>query len=157
MTDTARKEDGPTFAIQRIYVKDASFEAPNAPDIFRQEWKPEVNVDLQTKANKLEDIVYEVVLHLTVTVKIGEKVAFLVEVHQAGIFSLKGFPQDQLSHILGSMCPNIIYPYARETISDLVIRGGFPQLLLAPVNFDALYMQHMEQRKQGGGEATSRQ
>jgi len=147
------KQEGPIFNIQRIYVKDSSFEAPHAPEIFREEWKPEVNVDLQTKTNRLEDTIYEVVLHLTVTVKMIEKVAFLVEVHQAGIFTLKGFPQDQLSHVLGSMCPSILYPYARETISDLVIRGGFPQLLLAPVNFDALYLQHMEQ--QGKGEQGS--
>lgn len=142
--------EGPTFNIQRIYVKDASFEAPHAPEIFKQEWKPEVNVDLQTKTNRLEESIFEVVLHLTVTVKMDTKVAFLVEVHQAGIFTLKGFPQEQLGHVLGSMCPNILYPYVRETISDLVIRGGFPQLLLAPVNFDALYLQHLEQQNQQG-------
>ncbi len=149
-------QDGPMFTIQRIYVKDVSFETPHAPEIFREEWKPEVNVDLQTKTNRLEDTIYEVVLHLTVTVKMGERVAFLVEVHEAGIFTLKGFAQDQLAHALGSMCPNILYPYARETISDIVIRGGFPQLLLAPVNFDALYLQHLEQQKKGNeGEGTA--
>lgn len=141
------KQAGATFNIQRIYVKDLSFETPHAPEIFREEWKPEVNVDLQTKTNRLEDSIFEIVLHLTVTVKMGERVAFLVEVHQAGIFTLKGFPEEQLAHALGSLCPNILYPYAREAISDLVIRGGFPQLLLAPVNFDALYMQHLEQQK----------
>jgi len=140
-------KDGPIFNIQRIYIKDVSFEAPNAPAIFKDEWKPEVNVDLHTKTNDLEKDVYDVVLHLTVTVKMGETTAFLVEVHQAGIFTIKGFPKEQLSHALGSMCPNILYPYAREAISDLVTRGGFPQLLLAPVNFDALYMQHLEQQK----------
>ena len=140
-------QEGPVFTIQRIYVKDVSFEAPHAPEIFREEWKPEVNVDLQTKTNRLEETIFEVVLHLTVTVKMEEKTAFLVEVHQAGIFTLKGFSEDQLGHALGSMCPNILYPYARETISDIVIRGGFPQLLLAPVNFDALYLQHLEQQK----------
>ncbi len=139
--------EGPAFTIQRIYVKDVSFEAPHAPEIFREEWKPEVNVDLQTKTNRLEESIYEVVLHLTVTVKMGEKVAFLIEVHQAGIFTLSKFPAEQLSHALGSMCPNILYPYARETISDIVVRGGFPQLLLAPVNFDALYLQHLEHQK----------
>lgn len=143
----SQQNDGPAFTIQRIYVKDISFETPHAPEIFKEEWKPEVNVDLQTKTDRLEETIFEVILHLTVTVKMGEKVAFLVEVHQAGIFTLKGFPQEQLSHALGSLCPNILYPYARETISDIVIRGGFPQLLLAPVNFDALYMQHLEQQK----------
>src|SRR5207237_621283 len=95
------------------------------------------------------DTIFE--LHLTVTIKLEEKVSFLVEAHQAGIFTLKGFPQEQLEHALGSACPNILYPYARETISDIVSRGGFPQLLLAPVNFEALYMQHLEQQKQDTG------
>jgi preprotein translocase subunit SecB len=98
---------------------------------------------------------YEVLLHITVTVKMGDKVAFLVEVHQSGIFTIKGFPKEQLAHALGSMCPSILYPYAREAISDLVIKGGFPQLLLAPVNFDALYMQHLEQQKKGGEESAA--
>lgn len=150
---TQGNPDGPVFNIQRIYVKDGSFEAPNTPDIFRQEWKPEVNVDLQTKTNRLEDTIYEVVLHLTVTVKMQDKTAFLVEVHQAGIFTLKGFPEEPLAHALGSMCPGILYPYAREAVSDLVMRGGFPQLLLAPVNFDALYFQHLEQQRKGEGES----
>lgn len=140
-------KQGPIFNIQRIYIKDASFETPNAPQIFKEEWKPEVNVDLHTKTTDIEENVYDVVLHLTVTVKMANKTAFLVEVHQAGIFTIKGFPKEQLSHALGSMCPNILYPYAREAISDLVTRGGFPQLLLAPVNFDALYLQHLEQQK----------
>jgi preprotein translocase subunit SecB len=148
--DTEKKQDGPMFSIARIYVKDVSFEAPNAPEIFKQEWKPEVNVDLQTKTNRMEEAVYEVLLHITVTVKMADKVAFLVEVHQSGIFTIKGFPKEQLSHALGSMCPSILYPYAREAISDLVIKGGFPQLLLAPVNFDALYLQHLEQQKKSG-------
>lgn len=136
------------FVIQRIYVKDASFEAPHAPQIFKEEWKPEVNVDLQTKTNNLEEGIHEVVLHLTVTVKMGEKTAFLVETQQAGIFTIKGFPQEQTNQALGAMCPTILYPYARETISDLVTRGGFPQLLLAPVNFDALYIQHQKQEQE---------
>lgn len=144
------KQQGPVFTIQRIYIKDVSYEAPNSPRIFKEDWKPEVNVDLQTKTDKIEDNIFDVVLHLTVTVKMGDKTAFLCEVHQAGIFTLKGFPDDQLNHALGSMCPNILYPYAREAISDIVTRGGFPQLLLAPVNFDALYMQHLEQKKKEG-------
>lgn len=140
-------QEGAQFSIQRIYVKDASFEVPLAPEIFRTDWKPEVSVDLQTKTNRLEDTLYEIDLHITVTVKVGDKVAFLVEVNQGGIFTLKGFPEDQLGHALGSLCPAILYPYAREAISDLVIKGGFPQLLLAPVNFDALYMQHLQKEK----------
>ncbi len=144
---------GPVFTIQRIYIKDVSYEAPNSPKIFREDWKPEVNVDLQTKTDTIEDDIYDVILHLTVTVKMGDKTAFLCEVHQAGIFTLKGFPEEQLNHALGSMCPNILYPYAREAVSDIVTRGGFPQLLLAPVNFDALYLQHLEQQKKEGGAA----
>lgn len=141
---------GPLFTIQRIYTKDISYEAPNTPAVFREDWKPEVNVDLQTKTDKIEDGVFDVVLHLTVTVKMADKTAFLCEVKQAGIFTLKGFPDEQLNHALGSMCPGILYPYAREAISDIVTRGGFPQLLLAPVNFDALYLQHLDQQKKQG-------
>lgn len=155
MAEAAKQKDGPVFTIQRIYMQDMSYEAPSAPKIFRDDWKPEVNVDLQTKTEKLEENVYNVILHLTVTVKMGEKTAFLCEVHQAGIFTVKGFPEEQLNHALGSMCPNILYPYAREAISDLVTRGGFPQLLLAPVNFDALYLQHLEQQKSGGTKANA--
>lgn len=140
-------QQGPTFNIQRVYTKDISYESPNSPKIFREEWKPEVNVDLQTKTEKIEDDLFDVALHLTVTVKMGEKTAFLVEVNQAGIFMAKGFSNEQMGHVLGSVCPNILYPYAREAISDIVTRGGFPQLLLAPVNFDALYAQHLEQQK----------
>ena len=145
----SQEPKGPIFTIQRIYLKDVSFEAPNAPKVFRSEWKPEVNVDLQSKTDTIEDNIYDVTLHLTVTVKLQEQTAFLVEVHQSGIFTLKGFNQDQLGHALGSMCPNILYPYARESISDIVTRGGFPQLLLGPVNFDALYFQHLERQKKG--------
>ena len=146
-------QDGPMFNIQRIYVKDMSFEMPLAPEIFKEEWKPQVNVDFQTKSNRLEESIYEVVLHITVTVKMGERTAFLAEVHQAGIFTMKSFPAEHLAHALGSMCPSILYPFTREVISDIVIRGGFPQLLLAPVNFDALYAQHLAE--QGKGDTTS--
>lgn len=138
----------PEFAIQRIYVKDLSLETPNTPSIFLEQWEPELNMDLATDAsNVLEANVREVVLTVTVTVKIKEKVAFLVEVKQAGIFSINGFPEDQLHHMLGSYCPSVLYPYAREVVTDAVMRAGFPQLYLAPVNFDALYEQHQQQEK----------
>lgn len=133
------------FAIQKIYIKDVSFESPNAPAVFTEEWKPESNLELNTNGKKLEDNVYEVVLSLTVTIKNNDKVAHLVEIQQCGIFSIAGFNDQDLSHMLGSFCPNILFPYAREAVSDLVTRGGFPQLLLAPVNFDALYAQHIQQ------------
>lgn len=136
------------FAIQRIYIKDASFEAPSTPGIFKQEWKPEMHLDIHTHSETIEDNVHEVTLTLTVTVKNSDKNAFLVEVKHSGIFSIKGFTDEQLHQTLGSFCPSVIYPYAREVVSDLVSRGGFPQLVLAPVNFEALYMQHKAQAEQ---------
>lgn len=142
------QEKEPQFMIQRVYVKDLSFETPNTPDIFREEWEPKLNLDLNTSHTKLEDNVYEVVLDVTATVNNKENVAFLAEVKQAGIFTIEGAPTDQLDHLLGSFCPNILFPYAREAVSDMVIKASFPQLVLAPVNFDALYMQQQEQAKQ---------
>lgn len=141
--------DQPQFEIQRIYVKDLSFEAPNTPQTFVEEWKPEVQLNLETKSNKTQDNIHEVILSITATVTTNKKSAFVVEVKQAGIFMIANLPPDQLRQMLGSFCPNILFPYARETISDVVVRGGFPQLLLAPVNFDALYMQHLEEQKKG--------
>lgn len=136
------------FDIQRIYIKDTSFESPNTPQVFREEWKPEVNIDLQTKTQALEENAHEVVLTVTVTAKKEGKTIFLIEVKQAGIFTIKGFDKDQLGQMVGSFCPNILFPYAREIISDIAVRGGFPPLYLTPVNFDALYAQHVEQQKQ---------
>ncbi len=133
------------FQIQKIYVKDVSFETPNTPSIFTKEWKPEINLQLNAKHEKVSDGVFEVVLNLTVTAKIGEETAFLVEVQQAGIFTMIGFDEQETGPMLGAFCPNTLYPYAREAISDLVAKGGFPQLLLAPVNFDALYAQQVQQ------------
>ena len=152
MTEKAHAKDKPQstaagtphFEIQRIYVKDLSFEAPNTPHTFLEEWKPEVSLNLETKSTKVQDNAHEVVLSVTATVTSSKKSAFLVELQQAGIFVINGFPNEQLHHMLGSFCPNILFPYAREAISDVVVRGGFPQLILAPVNFDALYSQHME-------------
>lgn len=146
----ANEQKGPQFAIQRIFTKDISFETPNAPAIFKKEWRPEVKLDLDTRSNKLEDGVYEVVLSLTVTTKVGEETAFLCEVQQAGIFSApddESVPEGQLAHLLGSFCPNILFPYARECIASLVNRATFPQLNLAPVNFDALFAQYVQQRQ----------
>jgi len=138
---------GLQFAIQRIFVKDISFEAPNAPAIFRKEWKPEVKLDLDTRSEKIEDNVYQVILSLTVTTTVGEETAFLCEVQQAGIFSIGQLEEAQMAHMLASFCPNILFPYAREAVSNLVNRGTFPQLNLAPVNFDALFAQYLQQRQ----------
>ncbi len=133
------------FAIQKIYVKDFSFESPNAPAIFRHEWRPKVELNLHSDAAKVAANVYEVVLRVTVTVKLEDETAFLVEVQQAGIFHIAGLDDEQLRPALGSACPNILFPYARETVSDVTTRGGFPQFLLAPVNFDALYLRHLQE------------
>ena len=146
-TQGSEQANGPEFAIQRIYIKDFSLEVPDSPKIFLEKWEPELNLDLGTKTEKIEDNLHEVVLTVTVTVKLKETTAFLVEVKQAGIFSLNGFPEDQLKPMLGSFCPNILYPYAREAVTDAVVKAGFPQLYLTPVNFDALYQQHQEQQE----------
>lgn len=140
------------FALQKIYLKDISFETPNSPEIFTEEWKPDVNVELQTAGRPLTDEVLEVVLTVTVTAKLADKTAYLAEVHQAGVFTLVGFNDDERAHMQGSYCPNILFPYAREAISDLVAKGGFPQLLLAPVNFDALLAHHLQQQAEAPAE-----
>ncbi|KPK38024.1 MAG: preprotein translocase subunit SecB [Gammaproteobacteria bacterium SG8_47] len=136
------------FAIQKIYIKDSSFEAPGTPESFKHKWEPKVNLELHTDGRGLAEDTYEVVLSLTVTVTNQDATAFLVEVQQAGIFHMKGFKDGELEAMLGSFCPNILFPYAREAVSDTVTRGGFPQLLLAPVNFDALFAQHRAKRQQ---------
>lgn len=148
----AENNEGPQFSLQRIYVKDLSFEAPKSPEIFRQEWSPSVALDLNTKQKHLEGDFHEVVLTLSVTVKTAEEVAFIAEVQQAGIFLIKGLDPASMSHTLGAFCPNILFPYAREALDSLVIRGSFPALMLSPVNFDALYAQEL-QRQQAAGQA----
>jgi preprotein translocase subunit SecB len=125
-------------------VKDLSFETPNSPGIFQKQWKPVVNMDLANSAISLDEAYYEVVLSITVTVSFEEETVYLAEVQQAGIFHLSNIPKDVLARMLGTVCPNILFPFAREVISDLVTKGGFPQLLLAPVNFDALYQQQAD-------------
>uniref|UniRef100_A0A3B0MKU9 Protein-export protein SecB n=1 Tax=Arsenophonus endosymbiont of Trialeurodes vaporariorum TaxID=235567 RepID=A0A3B0MKU9_9GAMM len=134
------------FQIQRIYTKDISFETPSAPNIFQQEWQPEVKLDLDTSSSQLAERVYEVILRVTVTASVAEETAFLCEVQQAGIFSINGIEESQMAHCLGAYCPNILFPYARECITNLVSRGTFPQLNLAPVNFDALFMNYLQQQ-----------
>jgi len=141
------------FTIQKIYVKDISFESPNAPGVFQNgEWKPDVSVQLNTEGKALSDGLHEVTLTVTVTAKQQENTAFLVEIKQAGIFQMAGFEQEQINGMLGAYCPEVLFPYAREAISDMVTKGGFPQMLLSPVNFNALYMQ--QQQAQGTAEET---
>ncbi|PHQ81493.1 MAG: protein-export chaperone SecB [Coxiella sp. (in: Bacteria)] len=149
MADAANEqptENEQQFAIQRLYIKDLSVECPNSPDIFLENWEPELNLDMAVDGkNELSDGVREVILTVTVTVKVKDKTAFLVEVKQAGIFTVANFPEDEIKHLLGSFCPNILYPYAREVITDAIVKAGFPQLYLAPVNFDALFEQEQGQ------------
>jgi len=132
------------FSIQKIYTKDMSFETPNSPKVFTEKWEPSVDFNLVSHVEPLEGSLYEVALTVTITVKNEAKTAYLVEVNQAGIFSLSGFSDQEMGPMVGSFCPNILFPYAREAVSDIVAKGGFPQLLLAPVNFDALYGQHIQ-------------
>lgn len=143
--ETAERKQG-QFAIQKIYVKDLSFETPNSPQVFQIQWQPLVNMDLASSATKLENGYYEVVLSITITVTVETQTVYLVEVQQAGIFMLSEMPQEIIGQMLATVCPNILFPFAREVVSDLATRGGFPQLILAPVNFDALYLQ--QQNKQ---------
>ncbi|MEQ8516277.1 MAG: protein-export chaperone SecB [Chromatocurvus sp.] len=134
------------FAMQRIYNKDVSFESPATPDVFRKQWQPKINVDLNTKSNAIdEEGNFEVVLTITLTAKIEEETAFLVEVQQAGIFFITGFEGENLRRLLGTAAPNVLFPYARENIDSLVVKGGFPAIMLSPVNFDALYQQAVAQ------------
>ncbi|MBN6710630.1 protein-export chaperone SecB [Haemophilus haemoglobinophilus] len=136
--------------IQRIYVKDVSFEAPNLPHIFQQEWKPKLGFDLSTETAQLAEDLYEVCLNISVetTMEDSEDVAFICEVKQAGVFTISGLEDVQLAHCLTSQCPNMLFPYARELISSLVNRGTFPALNLSPVNFDALFVEYMQRQQE---------
>ncbi|WP_395946264.1 protein-export chaperone SecB [Caedibacter taeniospiralis] len=135
------------FQIQKIYTKDISFEIPKGAEAFKQEWKPELNVALNTKVTRLpEDHMFEIVLTVEADVKTAKSDAFKAEVQQAGIFLISNMKEEQLDHAQYAFCPNILYPYAREAISDLVARGGFPQLCLAPVNFDMIYQQKQQEQ-----------
>ncbi|KDN09878.1 protein-export chaperone SecB [Gilliamella sp. Imp1-1] len=135
------------FAIQRIYTKDVSFETNNVPEIFTKQWQPELNLELNSSSQVLSENVYEVALRVTVTVKQQNEVVYICEVTQAGIFSLVGFDEGQIQHCVGAYCPNILFPYAREVISSLVNKGTFPQVNLEPVNFEALFMNYIQQQQ----------
>jgi len=140
-------EENQQFAIQKIYLKDVSFESPNSPQAFTEgDWQPQINVQINSSHHPIGEDTYEVMLDITVTAKHDDKTAFLAEVKQAGIFTMAGFPQENLGGMLGAYCPETLFPYAREAVSELISKGGFPQLLLAPVNFNALYTQQMQQQ-----------
>lgn len=140
----ADEQNLPQLALERIYVKDMSLEVPGA-DVFTREWQPELDINLSSAAEKLDDDHYQVILTVNVTANNGGETAFIADVHQAGIFMLQNIPEEQLGAILGAYCPNVLFPYAREVVSDIVTRGSFPQLLLAPVNFDQAYQLTLEQ------------
>jgi preprotein translocase subunit SecB len=149
------QDQQPAFGIEKIYVKDLSLEIPGAPQIFIQREAPQVSIELTNAASKLEEGVYEVVITVTVTSKLQDKTVFLVEVAQAGIFQIRNVPQENIEMILGVTCPNILFPYAREAVSDLVTRGGFPPVLLNPINFEALYAQQKQQVSASADGATT--
>ncbi len=155
MTDSqqpgaATEQPKTEFALQKFYLKDVSLECPRSPQVFTGEWKPETNVQLNSQARPLDDQgLFEVELTLTVTTKSGGEVAYLVEVKQAGVFLARGFPKEQMGHLLAAYCPPTLFPFAREAVTDLVSKAGFPQMLLAPVNFDALYAQQLAQNHAG--------
>ena len=149
MADENNKEPEKRITINKIYLKDFSFESPQAPAVFRSgEWKPQTNLNLRSSHNEVEDDIHEVVLAITVDAKEGDKTLFLVEVQQAGVFSIGGYNGEEMGAIVGSYCPNILFPYAREAIASIIQKGGFPEFILQPINFDALYMQSRQQAAQ---------
>ena len=148
------QNQGGQFGLERLFVKDVSFEVPSSK-VFLGEWKPEMDVQLNTETVRLDDTHFEVAVTVTVTAKNADVVAFVAEVKQAGIFLITGVPDEQLTQLVGAYCPNILFPYVREAISDVVNRGSFPQLLLAPVNFDALFAQAQQQRAQQAAQQQS--
>jgi preprotein translocase subunit SecB len=138
------------FAVQRVYIKDLSFESPQSPAVFSKQWKPQIKVDLNTRSGNLENSLVEVVLTITITATQDDETGFLVEVQQAGQFLIEGLNEEQMQQVLGIACPNMLFPYARETVDSLVVRGGFPAINLQPVNFEALFLQA---KKQAASEA----
>ena len=145
--DTKQKPDAgqPQFSIQRVYLKDLSFETPQGPSVFKKKWQPKVSQDLNTKTNPVEDGLFEVALRVTITVADGEDTIYIVEAEQAGLFNVSGFAEEQLPQILNTTCPGILFPYLRETLDNVVTKGSFPALLLPPINFDALFANALQQ------------
>ena len=142
------EQEVPAFSIEKIYVKDVSLEVPNAPEIFLEQDSPEVGIQLQIGVKKLSEDAYDVTLTVTVTAKIGEKTVFLIEVGQGGIFRIRNIPEDNMAPLLSIACPNILFPYARETVASLATSAGFAPVVLQPVNFEALYAARAQQEQQ---------
>ncbi|HNQ04666.1 MAG TPA: protein-export chaperone SecB [Thiobacillaceae bacterium] len=146
MTDQQEQQASmPVFNIEKIYIKDLSVEVPNAPAVFLEREAPQMEMQLNTQSAPLENGIYETVLSITITAKIQDRTAFLVELKQAGIFRIQNIPQEAMEPALGVGCPNILFPYAREAVSDAVLKAGFPPLMLQPVNFELMYMQQQQQ------------
>lgn len=141
------EDSSATIQTQKIYLKDLSFEAPNSPEIFLKDWRPALTVDIGHLIKKVADDVYEVVVSVTATMKNGDVVAYLAEIQQAGIFTMKGIAPERLDHILNVFCPRTLYPYASSTATEVVARGGFPQLILAPISFQSIYMNKLAEAK----------
>ena len=143
---TQPAQNAQEVGLQNIYVKDASFEAPNGPNIPADQWNPQFGLNMNTTGATVAQDLHEVTLTITLEAKIGDKVAYLVEVKQAGLFVIRGYNLDETRQIVGAFCPNVLFPYARQSVSDMIIRGGFPPFLLPPVNFDALFQQSLQQQ-----------
>jgi preprotein translocase subunit SecB len=136
--------------LEKMFLKDASFESPNSPAIFRQEWKPEIEMQVNTRSERIEESTFEVVVTVTVTAKLEDKTAFIVEVQHAGIFVMEGLPDQVIHRTVGTFCPNTLFPYVREMIDSMVVRGGFPPMHLVPINFDAAYEEALRHAQSEG-------
>jgi preprotein translocase subunit SecB len=156
-TPVGGEQPQPRFEIQKIYLRDVSLECPNSPTVFHgRQWQPEAGLQLNTMAKEASEGLYEVILTTTLTVKLGEETAYLVEVHQAGLFTLIDVPEQQMGPLLGIHCPSVLFPFAREAVADLVQKAGFPQHLLPPVNFETLYAQQMKQQAEANAPAAAK-
>lgn len=156
-TAAAAQDNGPAFAVQRIYLKDLSFETPMGAAAFQKQWQPKVNQDLNTKSAKIADDLYEVSLRLTITVTIEEETVYLVEVDQAGLFAIRGLEPTQITQVINTTCPSLLFPYAREAIDNILTKGSFPALMLPPINFDALFASAVKQAEQQAAEQNAEQ
>ena len=148
MTKKEEAADKAQFAIQRVYLKDLSFETPQGAAAFQKQWKPKINQDLNTKTNKIDEGIFEVSLRVTITMADGEDTIYLVEAEQAGLFTIDGFTDEQMPQVLNTTCPSILFPYLRATLDDVITKGSFPALMLPPINFDALFASAVQQAAQ---------
>lgn len=156
MTQQQQQATGPQVVMQKIFLADCSVEVPGAPMVFTKEWKPKMDVQINTDVKKVADNTHQVTVSVTVTAKLEDDVAYLVEVQQAGIFVLQGFAEnDDVRPVLGAYCPNTLFPYLREAVSELIQKAGFPQFLLQPVNFDALFQEYLKQQAAPADPATA--